>query len=128
MAKKSRGGGADSRPTQEEICQEIERLAKPNGDIDPDDVIKAARNPDNILHGAFEWNQDILVQRELRRQAADLIKKCREFQVYGEHVVAYPKFVNNPETVNKTYSRTVVIARNEALKTMALEAELVRIK
>ncbi len=134
MAKKptkkpgsSRKGAAKDHK-KKQIALAIAACADKNGDIRVAKVIETARNPKHILHSAFEWNTTKLVQKALEDRAAELIRECRTILNYREHVLVYPTYVNNPRGAERRYTPTLHIAKHTELKTLALKAELERIK
>ena len=131
MSKKPKGKGtwAKARVTKkQQIANAIAACRDARGIIRPKDVVAAARDPDNILHGEFEWNEDKLVQQALELRAAELIRQCRSIIQYEERELIFPTYVSHPREVDRAYAETVSIARNAGLKKLALEAELARIK
>lgn len=129
MAKKSKKGKKSPAQTkQEKIAEAVFNCRDRSGRIRPKEVVDVARDPDNILHNEFEWDPEKNIQANLERQAADLIRRCREFIQYEDRVIVFPKFISDPTTDDSAYVHTVAIARNATLKTRALEAELARIK
>lgn len=53
------------------------------GHVDPNDLIKAARNPDHPCHGDFTWDVDQAASERWRDQARYLIRQCK-FEVLVE--------------------------------------------
>lgn len=53
------------------------------GRVDPNDLIKAARNPDHPCHGDFTWDVDQAASERWRDQARYLIRQCK-FEVLVE--------------------------------------------
>jgi hypothetical protein len=127
---KGPGGRADTRfsPKQLALAAAIEACRGIDGIIHKRDVVAAARDPDNILHGEFEWDEDILVQQALEERAAELIRQCRSIVKLGEKELIFPTYLSHPRAADPGYSKTLVIAQNEGLKKLALEAEIGRIK
>ena len=55
--------------------EEFERIArKHNGILRPADVVDEARNPDSILHRAFEWDDTVAAEAYRIQQAKELIR------------------------------------------------------
>lgn len=55
--------------------EEFERIArKHNGILRPADVVDEARNPDSILHRAFEWDDSVAAEAYRIQQAKELIR------------------------------------------------------
>ncbi len=53
------------------------------GRVDPNDLIKAARNPDHPCHADFTWDVDQAASERWRDQARYLIRQCK-FEVLVE--------------------------------------------
>jgi hypothetical protein len=96
--------------------------------IRPKAVVAAARDPDNILHGEFEWSENKLIQQALEARAAELIRQCRSMIQYEERELIFPTYVSAVRTVDRAYEETISVAKNDGLKRLALEAEMTRIK
>jgi hypothetical protein len=123
MAKTPKG-----KPTKEQIAAVIWGLRDEHGDIQPSVVVEEARDPDSLLHDQFEWRSEILIQQQLEARALELIKQCRSIVQMGEFQLIIPTYVVAPRKKKKTYSPTLVIARDNVLKTLTLERELTGIK
>jgi hypothetical protein len=122
---KGKGSGSSKKVL---IAAAIAACAQENGDIIPADVVEAARDEDNILHDQFEWNNAKLIQQALEQRAAELIKQCRSMIVYEDRQIVFPRYLTNSETLLKTFTPTAVIATNDGLKRLTMDAELSRIK
>lgn len=58
-----------------DILKELERIRIQNGGVlRPKDVVEAARDPDNILHPRFEWNNTKAAEQYRLLQARQLIR------------------------------------------------------
>jgi hypothetical protein len=132
VAKRHRGPGerADTRfsPKQLALAAAIEACRGIDGIIHKRDVVEAARDPDNVLHGEFEWDEALLVQQALEERAAELIRQCRSIVKLGERELIFPTYLAHPRAADPGYIQTLTVAKNESLKKLALEAEIVRIK
>jgi hypothetical protein len=132
MAKRHKGpgGGASApfSPKQLALAAAIEACRGIDGIIHKRDVVEAARDENSVLHGEFEWDESILVQQALEERAAELIRQCRSIVKLGEKELIFPTYVSHPRAADPGYSRTLVIAKNESLKRLTLEAEIGRIK
>ena len=131
MAEKSKGKGTRSKgrvTKKAQIAAAVAACRDARGIIRPRAVVEAARDPDNILHGEFEWDDAKLVQQALELRAAELIRQCRSIVQYEEKTLIFPTYVSHPREVDRGYAETVSIARNAGLKKLALEAEIARIK
>lgn len=113
---------------REMIAAAIAGCRDKDGNIRPKRVVQAARNKNSVLHDEFEWNETVLVQQALEARAAELIRQCRDIIVYGERKLISPTYISNPSTPDSSYIRTLAVAKNASMKTLALEAELARIR
>ena len=75
-----------------------------DGRVDPNDLIKAARNPDHPCHGDFTWDVDQAASERWRDQARALIRQCK-FEVVvedmGSRSVTY--YVPEPGSTNDDF-------------------------
>jgi hypothetical protein len=56
----------------------LEQMARQNGGVlKIDDVLEAAKDERNILHGHFEWDDSEAAKQYRREQARTLIQKCK---------------------------------------------------
>lgn len=76
--------------TYREALEEI--AAKNNGILRPADVVNEARNPENILHRAFEWDDTVAAEAYRLEQAKELIRV--QVVVIGDNPEPVRAFVN----------------------------------
>lgn len=64
---------------EEEVLAELQRIYKANESklLMPEDVVDAARDPDNPLHSKFEWDDGIAAEKFRLNQARTLIVHFR---------------------------------------------------
>jgi hypothetical protein len=105
----------------------LENCADRNGNIDPKDVVNAARSKKNPLHDSFEWDDSVAAEAYRITQAKDLLKEFK-FVVESETIdMIAPVYVSHPKDPGK-YAKTVKIAESHDLSRRVLNAELARIK
>ncbi len=72
------------------IGEELARIgAQHEGRLKPDDVVSAARAPDNPLHRHFEWNDEAAAEAYRLDQARSIIRVVRVADVDDEPKRAY---------------------------------------
>lgn len=54
--------------------EELERLYRKHGKLDPADVVEESRDASAPLHGCFEWNDAIAAEKYRVHQAGDIIR------------------------------------------------------
>lgn len=109
------------------IAEAIAKCADANGSIEPKAVVKAARDPTNILHHEFEWDGPTLIQQALERRASELIRQCRNITVISERVLVFPMYVSDVNSSVKSYIPTMSVAKNDTVKRQTFERELQRL-
>lgn len=78
--------GGHSWPVDaQEAGDELDRIREANGGgLRPESVVEAARDPENILHDCFEWDDSKAAERYRRGEAAHLIRSIRVIRVIAE--------------------------------------------
>jgi len=56
-----------------EAVQELERIEKEAGAITADTILSAAKDPDNVLHNLFEWNDTKAAVEYRKAQARSIL-------------------------------------------------------
>jgi hypothetical protein len=75
--------GKKGKRMQEVVRRELERLTKRNGELEPTDVVSAARDPSNPLHQAFEeqcagiWNDGVAAELARLEVAGTIIRQYK---------------------------------------------------
>ena len=62
------------------IAQELDQLAGPRrkiGNLDPADVIAAAKNPSSALHANFEWDDTVAAHKHRMSQARYMLRSIK---------------------------------------------------
>src|SRR5262249_38224213 len=57
--------------------RELRHLKQPGNGIDPEDVVDGAKDPNDALHGVFEWADDVAAHQYRLDQARYLIRSIR---------------------------------------------------
>jgi hypothetical protein len=82
---------------RELIRIELEKLQH-EGRLNPDNVIEAAKDPNNVLHKRFEWDDSIAAQKYRLEQAEQLIKRVKlnvRYETVRTVIPTYVKDVNS---------------------------------
>lgn len=102
------------------------RSLERRGDIDPSDVIEAARPERSPLHRYFEWNPEVNHRARLMEQARDLIRRVRIEVTVRRRIIAVPAYVALPGRRN-VYRSIVRIASDDEMKRRTMVAEMKRV-
>lgn len=71
-------------PAADVAAAEIERLTRLNGGgVSPEVVVEAARDPENVLHPAFEWDDSAAAQEHRKWQARTMIGSIKIVESRG---------------------------------------------
>src|SRR5690348_5499317 len=65
---------AANKADPQKIGEELEKLSGDAGELTPDVVVEAARNPRNVLHKHFEWDDQKAAEAFRLDQARCLIR------------------------------------------------------
>lgn len=124
MAKKPK----KEPPTRQQLLAEaIAACEDDTGRATPKTVVDAARDPDSVLHGEFEWNDTIAARLQREGRARELIREVKVITIYGNRRLATPIYVIDPRTADHCYARTVEVAKSASAKVEVLKAETDRI-
>lgn len=74
------------------LVQELKRLEKRDGLIDPHAVLEEARPEDSILHGAFEWEDSLAAEQWRLFQARSLVNSV-SVEILGKKQDAFHSVV-----------------------------------
>lgn len=112
---------------REEIRQAVKDTADENGNITPDGVVAAARDPDSPLHREFDWDDASAAHQHRLAVARALI---REIVYVGQDITGKPvtsvAYVHDPETTEQCFVPLSSAARNKAKAREILLVELGR--
>lgn len=112
------------------IGVECERIADENGGIlRPSDVVRAAKDPANVMHDYFEWDNDKAGDLYRLEQAREIIRSVQFTKITDERIYRFPVFVRDPYTEQRTqgYARTLDVATDEERAKDVLRNELAQI-
>lgn len=114
---------------KELIRQAIAELADSNGVVTSQAVFEAARSPNSVLHGEFEWNGDKAVIALGLQRAAELIRSVRVEVIIDTHKVVAPYYINHPSSTRAgEYMPVKEVANDETIKHGVLINEMSRIE
>lgn len=105
----------------QEIGLELERLF-PDGRVDPEKVVSAAKSSRSPLHGFFDWD-DATAAHKYRLEQARKIIKAIVVDVRGREVPAYQN-VYIEETDSRSYVETAQCLESPDLWTQVLKTAL----
>lgn len=54
--------------------EELDRIYRKHGQLDPKDIVDESRDTDAPLHGCFEWDDAVAAERYRMRQAGDIVR------------------------------------------------------
>ena len=114
---------------RELIRQAIAELADSKGNVSAKAVFEAARSPNSVLHGEFEWNGDSAVMQLGMQRAAELIRSVRVEVIIDTHKVVAPYYVNHPSSSRSgEYVPVQAIQDDQTIKQGVLINEISRIE
>jgi hypothetical protein len=85
-----------NKPSRKEIDAEISRIYNENKGITPDLVIKAASDPNNVLHHLFEWDDTKASNSYRVDQARHIITSVRINIVTESRTISAVSYVRDP--------------------------------
>ena len=88
------------KPSRKEIDAEISRIYNENGSITPDLVIKAAEDPNNVLHHLFEWDNSKAGNAYRVDQARQIITSVKINIVTESRTISAVSYVRDPRLSN----------------------------
>lgn len=89
-----------NKPSRKEIDAEISRIYSENGSITPDLVIKAAEDPNNVLHHLFEWDDSKAGNAYRVDQARQIITSVKINIVTESRTISAVSYVRDPRLPN----------------------------
>ena len=85
-----------NKPSRKEIDAEISRIYNENGGITPDLVVKAASDPNNVLHHLFEWDDVKAGNAHRIDQARQIITSVKINIVTETRTISAGSYVRDP--------------------------------
>ena len=111
-----------------EIYEALEEIRKAHGGIlRPKDVVKAARDPDHILHPYFEWDDSKAAEMWRLEQARKLIQRVEvEIKLEKREPIRVRAYVSLREdrTQGDSYRSTIEVMSDADLRERLLEEAL----
>lgn len=114
----------------EQKRQALEKIAEEQGgDLTPDAVIEAAKNPANILHSCFDWDVNRAALENWRAVARGLIREVRVVIKTSLRQVSTVAYVRDPNRNHdeQGYIALTSVERRSAEANAIIDAELDRI-
>lgn len=112
------------------VRQELLRLYKTGGkNLTPQAVVKAATNPNNVLHGLFEWNDAVAAEQYRLDQARQLIRVYQVDVITETVTFRVPEWVRNPDLRHDRpgYALTAEVKTNRQRTEEAISDEINRL-
>jgi hypothetical protein len=81
---------------QQLIKLEIEKL-EIGGKLTPDRVLEAAKDPQSILHGLFEWDNKLAAHQHRLEQARSLIRSVKVVVTTDKSIISTVAYVRDPD-------------------------------
>lgn len=106
--------------TKQEALKELER----GGRIRPDDLIRAARDPQHPCHGDFTWDDAQAAEERRHDQARALIRWFRyEVELVGGEKIAVPCYISDPNDESGDFVNVPKLRKQSDIEAM-FDAEL----
>lgn len=120
--------GFHSRLSAEDAGNELDRIRQAEGTLTPGVVVDAARDPSNILHTSFEWDDAIAGEKYRIVQAGKLIRSLRVVPRVGASPQPAMLSVQTGEKKNeRSYATVRDVMNDPAARRQFLIEELDRI-
>lgn len=111
--------------------QALDALAdRHNGELTPEIVVEAARDPGSPLHSYFDWNNDTAAHKFRLEQGRRLIRVHRYEITYENMVLRTPVYVRNPDKSGNEQGYISIgrLRTDEDMARDALYAEFKRVR
>lgn len=118
-----------SRPGANRVAIQaaVEATIRDDGRLTPEAIVEAAREPDSVLHGEFEWRDDVAAHHHRLAVARALIREIRvEVVDTPRRQITRLSYVHDPRVKTQAYIPLSMAARNKVLAREVMEAELSR--
>jgi hypothetical protein len=107
----------------------LEALQNTHGQLSPDLVVDAARDPGSPLHAEFEWDTEKAAHAHRIEQARTLIRSVRVEIHTTEHLIKTVRYVHDPRAEGEQgYVDITRVRGAEGVAEAALGAEVSRVK
>jgi hypothetical protein len=97
--------------------------AKNGGNLHPNAVVDAARDPDSPLHPCFEWDDGVAAEMHRRSQARALIRAVRTVQTEDDEPVRRFWSVRGDDNRVAYRSVTDILASSDLQKRLLMQAD-----
>lgn len=116
--------------SQEELAAIMNGLEDGNGDVRPDYVVEAARQPDSPLHPFFEWDDSVAAYEYRLNQARALIRSVRVDIKTSTTIVRAVAYVRSPAAAvdEQGYRAIARVLTDEEHKKKVLMDEAARVR
>jgi hypothetical protein len=109
-------------------CQAIEACMDEDGNIDPEELVRQAKDKSHALHGDIYKLKDSEAAHEYRVGVARDIIRVYRLTVYHEvFKLSAPVYIGNPDVPGK-YTKAAKVATDKDQSKRVLQIELERIK
>jgi len=111
------------------IAAALLALQNPSGDIRPQDVIDAAKNPTSPLHKRFQWDVQKAAQANWLSTAKELIREVRVFVKVHEtsRTIAVKRYVSTPlPKIGSRYRNTEKVKGDQILRSLLTQTQATR--
>lgn len=98
-----------------------------SGELIPDRVVEAARDPASALHAYFTWDNDEAAKRWRAEQARALIRSVKIEVIVEERAIVVPRYVHDPDAPSGGYVATASIAPASDKAVRVMHDELQRV-
>ena len=108
-----------------EAKQELTRLEVANGNVLlPNQVVEAATDPSNPLHGYFNWNNASAAAEQRINRARDIIRSVTVTETRRPVNLELPKYIHNPAGRHSAgYVQTTSVLESEQ-RNIVMEREM----
>jgi hypothetical protein len=92
----------DVRVKNSQLIKRALTALERKGKLTPDDVVRAARDPNNALHEYFDWDDSVAGQKWRIQQARHLIASVQVTVTFDHKVLCCPVYVRDPNAPGHT--------------------------
>lgn len=82
---------------RELVAQKLAEIAEAHGRLTPDLVVEEAKNPESVLHGLFEWDDEQAGHQHRLFQARQIITSVRVVITTENKKISTVYYVRDPE-------------------------------
>lgn len=96
-----------------EVADRLTELERENGQLDPVDVVEAARDPASPMHPFFEWDDTEAARQHRLGQARQLIRRVKIEVTVRDVPLQVVRYVRDPSDASNSY-RNILRVRDGA--------------